>query len=192
MKNYLLMLVSCVVLNTVVFIDNAHAGKWGVGVNFGQQTYRGFDKENSCDGCPNDNSDSSQGFYISYKYNHAYGLELGYLNLGSNSVVGILPQANAELTVSSDVKAQYLAATAMYRFSKKWTLTGRAGIASLKEDKSFNLVGFNSIPNISDSATEAIFGGSIDYNFNDSFKIGLRLDNVSSIHSIGLNLHVDF
>lgn len=189
-------------------ISTANAGKWGVGLNLGKTTTSGFDTRNKCYSCQTEDSNSSQGAYITYNYNQAYGLELGHAKYGDYFTDGVTANFISVIddrgftrviavptrfsVKSSDVKATYLAATAKYQFSKKLTATGRMGIASLKQQKTINFIDFQKIEFVNNSSNKPIFSASLDYNITDSFKVGVRIDGIDIFYKFGLNLHMSF
>lgn len=202
--------IKCVFLILVFTagISAANAGKWGIGVNLGKSNSSGYDTKNRCFSCQTEDSNSTQGVYLTYKYSDAYGLELGHAKYGDYFADGVTADYVSVLDSSGrirvvavptrfsvrslDVKTTYVAATARYQFSKKLTATGRLGIASVKQQKTVSFIDFNKVDFISESSNTAIFSASLDYSISDSLKVGLRFDGVDIFYGFGVNLHASF
>jgi len=163
-KTILLSLLS----SGLLISQAANAGEWAIGGLIGQSDadicseFSGF----SCD-----DSDTSLGINLSYDFSKAWGLELGYMELGDYNLAGF----------DIDTTALYLAGTGTVDFNDYWSLTGRLGISELDASVS-------GLP-LSDSSTGGFAGVSLNYNFNDNLQAQFRYDNFDGdIDALALGL----
>lgn len=157
----------------LVVANGADAGEWSVGGVVGQSSFG--DSGEPCIGvCEIDGNDTSLGMNGAYGFSDTWGIELGYLDLGTLSFGA--PAAISDFTLDADISAIYFAGTGTIRLSDRWSLTGKLGIASL-DFKVSTLA-----TSVSSRSDEALMGGlSFDYFISESFSAGLRLDAAASV-----------
>ena len=167
---------------------SSYAGNYTIGGLVGQSNIDSI--EIDCNfKCDVDYSDTAIGINLGYQFTNAWGIELGYLDLGSvsfnESVFGY------NVNFKGDLSAAYLAGRGTYEFSDHWSITGRLGAASAKVKASLNFLSQNQA--VSDSAEAVYAGVSIDYRFTDSVKAGLRFDQIADDgNALALNLEYSF
>lgn len=167
----------------------ARAGEWTVGGLIGHSTIH--DIEDACftPSCEFDDSDRSLGINVGYQFNDNWGLELGYLDLGTvelrESFRGL------GVRIEGDASAVYLVGRGTYQFTDRWSVTARLGAASADATASAVQA---PIQVSADADSEAVIGGlALDYHFSDHLKAGVRFDQIGDIaSSIGFALESSF
>ena len=187
-----LKLTFLLTLLALFFSASSYAGEWRIGVIAGQSKID--DLEDSCAfTCTIDeDSDTATGINVAYRSDHVWGIELGYLDLGSYGTTQFAFTRLLPLVIDADVdfSASYLAATATVQLSDNLSLTGRLGAASVDFDINVRAAGIGASG--SESSTEGIGGLSLDYAFNQRFSAGLRYDRIDRINLLSLGLNVGF
>jgi len=108
-KTILLGLLS----SSLLISQASYAGEWAIGGLVGASDIDGV-----CEGITGcDESDTSLGLNLSYNFNKAWGVELGYIDLGDfdgNADLG----AFGSFDISADASAVYLAGTGTINFNQ--------------------------------------------------------------------------
>ena len=156
-----------------------------------------------------DDNDIGFGLNIAYNFTKNWGIEAGYVDLGDFSATSS-PQ-NIEVlnpqTIDINASAFYLAGTATYYYSNKWSITGRLGAYQIDVDSRFSSDSFSLLVGNGISITEftfsetsvsssfededVYFGTSLNYDLNDKFQVQLRYDNFDiDLISLGLRYNL--
>lgn len=179
--------IALVTLLSLGVSATSSAGEWGVGAFIGQASID--DAKDVCPGvCTFDDSDTSMGLNLTYGFNDNWGVEAGYMDLGTYSLK-FTKFSNLKLQKLSgdiDASALYLAGTGRFYFSDTISVAGRLGMASAKAEA--NVLQFSE----SKTSSEVYVGFSVDYDIQEKFKVGLRADSISDVTSIGLAAHFTF
>ena len=168
---------------------SSYAGNYTIGGLIGQSNIDAIEINCLNIDCDVDDSDTAIGINLGYQFTNAWGIELGYLDLGSVSLNESILGFNVNF--KGDLSAAYLAGRGTYEFSDHWSITGRLGAAKEKAKASLNFLSQNQA--VSDSAEAVYAGVSIDYRFTDSVKAGLRFDQIADDgNALALNLEYSF
>lgn len=196
-------LILIVVLGS--FTTTSFAGDWSVGVRAGQSKFDDID--NVCFlGCNEvDDSDTALGINLGYAINDTWGIELGYIDLGTISINDrrfvsvpgrIVPQISiVDVNVELDGSAFYLAGSGTVALADKWSATAMLGVASIDADATAS----GSVGGVSRGASaisvsdeEAYGAALLNYHFTDKFKVGLRYEVISDASAITLGANFSF
>jgi len=178
----------------LIFLMNANqamADSWSLGVlagkaefdNIGSRCFSSI-RPSIPETCSDDVDDRALGINLAYNINQAFGLEAGYVDAGSSSVTFSFQGTFEDSAIS--LSARYLAGTASYALSDKWSITGRLGYYDATIDINFinNLFSTSS----SERVNDVYSGASINYEFIDNWSAQLRYDRFDiDVVSFGLS-----
>lgn len=129
--------------------------------------------------CSADNTDSAIGINLSYNFTDVWGMEVGYIDLGKQSIsvsflvseVGFIPFRDAT-AFDLEASAIYLAGTATWDFANNWSITGRLGTSNTD----VKLIARDVDLSESDDESAAMGGVSLDYQFSEQWSAQIRYD----------------
>lgn len=189
---------------TLTTIQSASAGEWSMTVFGGQTKVDGFDElcraavtTNNIFSiinrnvnrvtCKEDDTDSAIGLNLAYNVNQAWGLELGYVDLGEYTLElsGI---GNPE-SITVDAKAPYIAGVSTLGLTEKLSVSGRLGVFKASGNVSSFIVGASE--KITGDA-QAYVGASLDYKITKAVTTQLRYDSFDEFDILGLGLKFSF
>ena len=185
-------------------MQTANAGDWSLTVFGGQTKADGLDEVcssatlssnisliiagvNGRISCAADDSDSALGLNIAYHFNEAWGLEVGYADLGEYTLE--LSGFGDPEAITIDAKAPYIAAVGTLGLTDKLSLSSRLGLYRASGNVSSFLIG--SSERISGDV-QAYGGLSLDYEITKSITTQLRYDNFDEFDIVGLGIKFGF
>lgn len=185
-------------------MQTASAGDWSLTVFGGKAKADGFGEVcssatlssnislilagvNSRISCTADDSDSALGVNVAYNFNEAWGLEVGYADLGEYTLELSGFGDPADITI--DAKAPYIAGVATLGLTDKLSLSSRLGVFRASGNVSSFLIGTSE--RISGDV-QAYGGLSLDYETTKSITTQLRYDNFDEFDIVGLGIKFRF
>ena len=151
----------------------ADAGAFFINCNVGQSHYH--------DGGFTDNSDTSSALRVGYRWNNdnfAFGVEAGYVNLGTATDNSLQTTAYKE---SFDVKGKgpLAGVNARYTFANNIYLSGRAGWFRSKFDVKTTSALVEPVQTFSNDyqGNGAYAGVGVGYNITPNFSVGVAFDD---------------
>jgi OOP family OmpA-OmpF porin len=159
--------IAALVAAAVAFPVAAQAQNTYIGVSTGQakqkvEVVAGSFKE----------SDTSYKLYAGYHFDKHFGVEAGYVDLGTAESKGVV-------TLASKAKSFYVAATATLPLSPEFAVFAKAGVAANDVDVARKATGIY----LSNSASEAsaIFGLGASYSFAPNLALIAEYENFGKI-----------
>lgn len=134
-----------------------------------------------------DDSDTGWKIYGGYQFHRNWGVEVGYVDLGS---VGITGRVGAvPFTGNADVTAWTLALVGTLPINQSFDIFGKVGLYRWKNKASVSAAGIAAAAD--DNGTDGMVGIGLRYNFTKNFGVQVEAehfagDDTATLYSIGL------
>ena len=113
----------------------------------------------------------SYGALVGYQFNRNFGVEGGYISLGSKAKIKNLP---ADTSGDISITGLAVAGTYTYPISDQFSILGRLGFSNLKAKANATANGFNF--SASDTSSGVLYGAAGQFNLNNNLALRAGID----------------
>lgn len=161
-------------LPLLAIIPQAQAEDGGItlGLDYGQAEARKFCED--IDDC--DNADASAKAEIGLQFGKAFGLEFGYVSLGT-----LLDSGDSQFNASQDSSAMTLSALGKFAFTDRFGIYGRLGAARYSTDSSGTVAG---VPVEDQDGVTPFYGAGVELGLSDNFSLRAEYQVYSDISRV--------